>query len=74
MPQGQKKADRISVHIEIFEKNTQMIEHGVAKDEIDFPLQTPISSQSDRIYFKDQKCLSKLHFDQKSIAICISLY
>ena len=51
-----------------------MIEHGVAKDEIDFPLQTPISSQSDRIYFEDQKCLSKLHFDRKSIAICIILY
>ena len=32
-----------------------MIEHAVFQDESDFPLQIPINSQNDSVYFKDQK-------------------
>ena len=41
--------------LEIFETNQQMIEHALVENENDFPLQIPINSQNDCVYFTDQK-------------------
>ena len=41
--------------LEKFEANPPLIEHAVFQDESDFPLQIPVNSRNDRVYFKDQK-------------------
>jgi len=38
-----------------FKKNPCMIKRAVFQDESDFPLEIPLNSQNDRVYFKGQK-------------------
>ena len=50
-----RRVERAGCLVETFERNPRMIERVVFQDESDFPLQIPINSQSDCVYFKDQK-------------------
>ena len=50
-----RRVDRASGLAEKFAKNPRMIERAVFQDESDFPLQVPLNSQNDRVYYKGKK-------------------
>ena len=57
MNEGTKKrrVERADKLVEKFSQNPRMIERAVFQDECDFPLEVPINSQNDRVYFKGVK-------------------
>ena len=50
-----RRVERATGLLEKFEKNPRIIERAVFQDESDFPLEIPLNSQNDRVYYKGQK-------------------
>ena len=51
----ERRVSRAAGLVEKFKSNSRMIERAVFQDESNFPLQVPLNSQNDRVYFKGQK-------------------
>ena len=50
-----RRVERAAGLVEKFKNNPRMIERAVFQDESDFPLEIPLNSQNDRVYYKGQK-------------------
>ena len=50
-----RRVEHAGCLVENFETNSRMIEHVAFQNESDFPLQIPINSQNNCVYFKGQK-------------------
>ena len=50
-----RRVEHAGCLVENFETNSRMIEHVAFQNESDFPLQIPMNSQNNCVYFKGQK-------------------